>query len=98
MARPKNASDLSPEELFAYSAEHLAHEVLMLSLARQLPRQADRVLETALFEGSLLHARTIIAFFYGKPRDADVSWRLFFDVKDGWTPPKMSESLNRLRD
>ncbi len=92
---------LSDEELAGFSDEHLQYEVGMLhgtaQALRDPPRDQDgtigAIIEYALLESFLIHARVLINFLYDGPkRDDDVAAEDFFDEEEQWTEHRPAKS------
>ena len=90
----------SDEELAGFSEEHLRYEVEMLhgtaQALRDPPRDQDgtigAIIEYALLESFLIHARVLISFLYDGPKSNDVAAEHFFDENKEWTEHRPDKS------
>jgi hypothetical protein len=90
------ATSLTPSDLRAYGAEHLAYELDMLHHAVQLGRLAtDQVTVNVSVEQFALHLRNLIAFFWSSKRsfDTDVLAEDFCSPPAKWATVQAAHPL-----
>jgi hypothetical protein len=78
------------QEYLDYSGEHLLHELNMLweTAARVLQEPPRTFMSSVLLESYVVHLRTLIEFFYFKPKDGYVRAADFFASAGEWRPTK----------
>lgn len=101
---------LSDPELFAFSAEHLLHEVKMFLWLPELipsmgyspaPPTKERVTDDACLDSFVVHTRTLIEFFFPRKQsmERDVFFSHFIVDTNTWTPGAresiLAEALDR---